>query len=859
MDGTSNKYGFILICAALALITFLAFRGVLGNKFVSYDDEKYITENKDVQSGLSLKGVLWTFSTTTASNWHPLTWLSHMLDCQLFGLNPGRHHLVGLLLHIINTLLLFAVLEMMTAAMWLSAFVAAVFAVHPLHVESVAWASERKDVLSTLFWLLTMILYVRYVRRQNKIWYLSAVLAFALGLLAKPMLVTLPFALLLLDYWPLERLKAQDTRRKPADSVERIADRKGKSQIHYTPNAIRYTLLEKLPFFVLSAVSSIITFVVQRNAGIMANVIEYPLRGRLENVSVSYVKYIMKMIWPADLAILYPLYGNRPPVWQPVLAAILLIAVSIWIVRSAQKRKYLPIGWLWFLGTLVPVIGVVHVGAQSMADRYSYIPSVGLLVIAAWGIDELTAKWRSRKTALSVSASIIILALGIGTAHQVRHWQNTMTLFEHALAVTHNNAIANYNVGVELQSQGKAGEAANHYRQAIQVDSEYAEAHNNLGRLLADEGKYNEALKHFNEALRIRPKYAEAHSNLGVLLKSQGRLNEAASQLNEALKLKPDFAEAYNNLGIVFKQQNKFEQAISNYKKSLELRPDFDHALNNIGLALEMQGKLNEAIDYYRQALKVKPDYADAHYNIGNALQSAGRPDEAAGHYREAIRVKQDFADAHNNLGALLMKQKKTDEAIEHFKQALKIDPKSAESHANLGNAFQEKGKLDDAIKHYREALRIRPDFTEVSQSLAAALKSQGRLDEAVSQLQNSDSNDVEAQYALANAFASQGKLDEAIKIYRRIVAVRPDYADAYVNLGVAVAMKGNIDEAVTAFRQALKLKPENAETHYNLGYALSLQGKPDEAIEHYRQALKINPNHTKAAESLQTLLKNKK
>ena len=845
MDGTSNKYGFILICAALSLITFLAFWGVLGNKFVNYDDEKYITENKDVQNGLSLKGVLWAFSTTTASNWHPLTWLSHMLDCQLFGLNPGRHHLVGLLLHIVNTLLLFAVLEMMTAAMWRSAFVAAVFAVHPLHVESVAWASERKDVLSTMFWLLTMILYVHYVRRQSIAWYLLAVFAFALGLLAKPMLVTLPFALLLLDYWPLERLKTQDKRHKTKTTSNR--------------QQIKGLILEKTPFFVLSAVSSVITFVVQRNAGIMANVIEYPLRGRLENVSVSYVKYIMKMIWPVDLAILYPLYGNRPPVWQPVLAAILLIAVSIWIIRSAQKRKYLPVGWLWFLGTLMPVIGVVHVGAQSMADRYSYIPSVGLLVIAAWGIDELTAKWRSRKMALSVSASIIILALGIGTTYQVRYWQNTMTLFEHALAVTHNNAIANYNVGVELQSQGKAGDAVNHYRQAIQIDPEYAEAHNNIGRLLADEGKHNEALKHFNEALKIRPKYAEAHSNLGVLLKSQGRLNEAASQLNEALKLKPDFAEAYNNLGIVFKQQNKFDQAISNYKKALQLRPDFDHALNNIGLALEMQGKLNEAIDYYRQALKIKPDYADAHYNIGNALQSAGRPDEAAGHYREAIRVKQDFADAHNNLGALLVKQKKPDEAIEQFRQAIKIDPKSAESHANLGNALREKGRLDEAINHYREALRIRPDFTEVSQSLAGALKSQGKFDEAVSQLQNSDSNDVETQYILANTLASQGKLDEAISYYRRIVAVKPDHADAYMNLGVAVAMKGNIDEAVSAFRQALKLKPDNAETHYNLGYALSLQGKPDEAIEHYRQALKINPNHTKAAESLQSLLKNKK
>jgi tetratricopeptide (TPR) repeat protein len=849
MDKASSKYSFILICAALAMITFFAFGRLPGNKFINYDDEKYITENKDVQSGLSLKGVLWAFSTTTASNWHPLTWLSHMLDCQLFGLNPGRHHLVSLLLHIVNTLLLFAVLEMMTGAMWRSAFVAAVFAVHPLHVESVAWASERKDVLSTLFWLLTMAGYVRYVRRQSVVWYLSAVFAFALGLLAKPMLVTLPFALLLLDYWPLGRYQEKSPSKRKTEATS----------IHFQWSIFRRLVQEKVPFFVLSAVSSIITFIVQRNAGIMANVVEYPLGGRLENVSVSYIKYIMKMICPNRLAILYPLYGNRPPAWQPVLAAILLIAISIWIVRSAQKHKYLPVGWLWYLGTLVPVIGVVHVGAQSMADRYSYIPSIGLLIIAAWGFDELTAKWRSRKMALSVSASIIILALGIGTAHQVRYWQNTMTLFEHALAVTHNNAISHYNVGVELQSQGKVSEAVNHYRQAIQIDPEYAEAHNNLGNMLADEGKYNEAMKHFNEALRIRPKYAEAHNNLGVLLKSQGKFNEATGHFNEALKLRPDFAEAYNNLGIVFKQQNKFDQAISNYRKALQLRPDFDHALNNIGLALEMQGKLNEAIDYYRQALKVKPDYADAHYNIGNALQSAGKLDEAVSHYREAIRVKPDFADAHNNLGALLMRRKKTDEAIECFRQAIKADPKSAESHANLGNAFQEKGKLDEAIKHYREALRIRPDFTEVSQSLAGALKSQGRLDEAVSQLQKGDSNDVESQYILANALASQGKLDEAINYYRRIVAVRPDYADAYVNLGVAVAMKGNIDEAVTAFRQALKLKPDNAETHYNLGYALSLQGKADEAIDHYRQALKINPNHTKAGDSLQSLLKNKK
>ena len=418
---------------ALAVSTLLVFWQVRDFDFIDYDDDLYVYKNQHVLNGLTADGVIWAFTTNRSANWHPLTWLSLMLDCQLFGPGPGRIHLINVLLHLANTLLLFAVLKKMTGSLWPSAFVAAAFALHPMHVESVAWIAERKDVLSTFFFLLTLAAYAGYVKRPSVYRYMLSLVLFAVGLMAKPMLVTLPFVLLLLDYWPLNRLMAQ--------TAATSSHRGGKS----VPAADKYLtlyriIIEKIPFFVLSAVSSVITFSVQQSSGAVADINILPLQNRVANAFLSYAKYIGKMFWPQDLAVFYPLNAvGSISLWQFVLYALLLVGVTFLVLRFCGTRKYLLVGWFWFVGTLVPVIGFVQVGSQAFADRYTYIPYIGLFIMIAWGLPELLSKWPYRKFALGISAVIALTAFGICAHQQVIYWNNSIALFSHALEVTQNN------------------------------------------------------------------------------------------------------------------------------------------------------------------------------------------------------------------------------------------------------------------------------------------------------------------------------------------------------------------------------------------------------------------------------------
>jgi hypothetical protein len=407
MGKTSDKYWSLCIYLTLALATLAVFWQVLGHDFVNYDDPDYVYRNPNVQSGITLSSIKWAFTTGHAANWHPLTWLSHMLDWQLFGDNPGWHHLTNLFLHIANTLLLFAVLKRMTNALWRSAFVAAAFALHPLHVESVAWVAERKDVLSTLFWMLTIAAYLRYLERPGTGRYLLTLLIFALGLMAKPMLVTLPFVLLLLDYWPLGRFQF-------GQIVKSVGQQSRKSLNAFSHWKLsRHLLLEKVPLFALSAISSIVTFLVQRTAGAVTSVETLPLKLRIANTFVSYLTYIQKMVWPSRLAMFYPYPDKTDLIWQTVVFALLLLIISLGVIWLMRRRRYLLTGWLWYLGTLVPVIGLVQVGDQALADRYTYVPLTGLFIIIAWGVPDLIAKWRFRKHALAASAIAVLLAWSI--------------------------------------------------------------------------------------------------------------------------------------------------------------------------------------------------------------------------------------------------------------------------------------------------------------------------------------------------------------------------------------------------------------------------------------------------------------
>jgi tetratricopeptide (TPR) repeat protein len=667
----------VLISLSLIVATLFLFWSVRNYEFINLDDDVYVYANPQVQTGLTVKGVIWAFRSLEAGNWHPLTWLSHMLDCQLYGLNSGWHHLTSLLLHIVNTLLLFWVLKRMTGRLWASGFVAALFALHPLHVESVAWVAERKDVLSTFFWMLTLWAYIRYVERPELTRYLLAILFFALGLLSKPMLVTLPFVLLLLDYWPLGRIPSGQPSSRGNSSIRQSVDRKGQRWFS------RRFVLEKVPFFALAAVSSIITFVAQQSAGAVQNLEWFSLEARIGNALVSYLTYIGKMVWPHPLAVFYP-HSDMLPVWQVAGAGLLLVCGSILVVRAAGKYPYLLVGWLWYVGTLVPVIGLVQVGAQAMADRYTYVPLIGLFIMVAWGLADIFAGWRYRKATLAVSAGLLLLIFMVVTSLQIQKWHDNMTLFTHTLKVTNRNAIIQNNLGVALSDQGKTQEAMAHYTEALRINPRHDNAHYNLGNILYLQGKTQEAIAHYTEALRINPKYVLAQYNLGVILADQGKTQEAMAYYAEALRIDPRHADAHYNLGNALYLQGKTQEAIAHYTEALRTKPKYAAAHNNLGVALADQGKTQEAMAHYAEALRIDPHQYEAHHNLGKVLFLQGKPQEAIAHYTQALRVKPDFAEAHFSLGLAYLMIGNRGSALEEYRILKSINP-------NLANTLSQK------------------------------------------------------------------------------------------------------------------------------------------------------------------------
>lgn len=469
-----------LIALALVLATLAVYFQAVGHPFITLDDEQYILDNPAVTGGLSGKGIAWAFTSTYAFNWHPVTWISHMLDVELFGLDAGMHHLVNVLLHAANAALLFAVLLGMTGAPWRSGFAAALFALHPLHVESVAWVAERKDVLSTLFLFLTLLAWLRYTQRRKAGWFLGALALFALGLLSKPMLVTLPFLLLLLDAWPLGRLAG-------AQAI-----------------GLRRALLEKVPFAVLAGASGVLTYLVQQKGGAIGPSEIFPLGVRIANSVVSYADYLIKTFWPSPLAVFYPHPGASLPAWKIAGAGLLLAAVSVPAILSWRRRPYLTVGWLWYLGTLVPVIGLVQIGRQGSADRYTYIPLIGLFLMAAWGIPELFERWRLKPRALAAAAVAVLVACGALSFRQLGFWRSSERLFTHAIAVTRDNWMAHHSLGAVLIREGKAEEAVNHYYEALRIMPEDPRLHANLSVALLALGRPAEGYSHYLEAQRIQ-------------------------------------------------------------------------------------------------------------------------------------------------------------------------------------------------------------------------------------------------------------------------------------------------------------------------------------------------------------------
>ena len=699
MTQLQNKRSLIIVCLFLAIFTAVAFLPVLNSDFTNFDDPQYVTSNPYVMLGLSFDGIRWAFTSMHASNWHPLTWISLMLDRQLLGPNPQTFHLVNLLLHIANTILLFIVFYRFTANFWPSAFAAALFAFHPLHVESVAWIVERKDVLSTLFWLLTMLAYIRFVEVPMPKRYFAILVFFALGLMSKPMLVTLPFCLLLLDYWPLGRIGIK---------------------------TFRGLLLEKIPLFAMAAVSCAITFVAQKSSGAVSTLQVFSLNARITNALVSCVEYIGKMFWPFNLAVFYPHPQNNLPIRQVISSIIILLAISMFVIAMARIRKYLLVGWLWFLSTLVPVIGLVQVGAQAMADRYTYIPLIGLFIMIAWSLRDITAQWKYRKIILAVASILLFISLISFTYKQASYWRDSITLFQHAVDVTKNNDTAYSNLGVALAEKGQLDAAMTNFQAALKIRPKDTEANFNIAETLAKQGKREEAAVYYDKVLSLLPGDPQTYISLAAAKIQQGRFEDAVKLCREGLNYHPEKVQLHSNLGLALMQEGKIDEAISELETAVKLGSDA-MAYNNLALAISSKGEYDTAVEYYRKAIRLEPQNPEGYYNLANLYMTIKNSDKAITKYKQAVRLNPNYAKAYGNLAIVLAQQNRPEEALENFIKVAQLEPNSIDAHFNLAAALSGNGQFDKAADQYRRVLAIDPNDVEARKGLEAAIAAQNK------------------------------------------------------------------------------------------------------------------------------------
>lgn len=670
----------LLIAIALAVVTVIAYWPVLGNGFVNYDDDRYVYNNPRVLEGVSVAGIVWAFKSTWNANWHPLTWISHMVDCEIYGTHPMGHHLTNLIFHLANTLLLFLLLIRLTGSTWRSAFVAALFAVHPLHVESVAWVAERKDVLSTFFLMLTLLAYARYVESRNIKRYLLVVGMFALGLMAKPMLVSVPFVLLLLDYWPFRRFSPENASKKKKQAAR---------------PSIAGPLLEKLPLLAMALGSSVITLIAQTAGGAMNSLAGTPFGIRLASVTAAYVAYILKMVWPLKLGVIYPHPGTNLPEWQVVGSALFLAAVSYLVYRQRTQRPWLAVGWLWYVVTLIPVIGLVQVGAQFIADRYTYIPLIGLFVGIAWSVGQV-----GRVRLVGAIAVIVVLACTAGTFRQAGYWKDSRTLFAHTLMVAAPSATAHTNLGIALAEKGDQDAAIRHYEMALEISPDHVNARYNMGNAYVRKKMYDEAIEHYQRAISIRPQTVEAHLNLANAYAEMRLYDSAEAEYKTALEYDPDHFDAITNLAGMYKDTGRFSDAEELYRRALEIRPSDPESHSSLGVALAGQGMLDEAVEHFTEALRLDPRHAGAHVNMANVHAARKDYDKAAEEYQTALEIDPKLVEAHHNLGLVLKSRNDLDGAIFSFRRAVELEPSMPNLHFSLATALYAAGDFAGAWKH---------------------------------------------------------------------------------------------------------------------------------------------------------------
>ena len=700
----------VIICLCLTLITGAVFGVAVTYDFVNYDDPHYVTDNRLVQGGLSVRGIIGAFTTTLQKHWHPLTLLSHMLDYQLFGLNPAGHHFTSILLHIVNTILLFLLLRRMTKALWPSAFVAALFALHPLHIESVAWIAARKDLLSTFFMLTSLWVYVSYTEHAGLGKYLLTLGLFAAGLLSKSMVVTVPFIMILLDFWPLGRLRAAFSEEKGLSILSPLL----KSRVFW----------EKIPFFSLSIIIGTLTLWAFQAISTDTTGSLLPFSGRLSERFVGavngYASYIWKTFWPTNLSIGYQDIVSTPT-WQSILSFAVVIAISLLCLTNIKKRPYLLVGWLWFVGMLAPISGVFRAGPVLSADRYTYAPLIGLFVMLSWGILEESKKRFQGERIGIIVISLFLVMCSVLSLKQIRYWKNSITLFSHAIVVSPNDIRAHLHLGLALRKTGNDQEAMEHLNRALQLSSGSADVQHGMGYLLLERKEYHQAIDHFLETIRIDPHHAKAHMQLGICFAQTGDFDKARDHFLEAIKLDPNDPKTHYNYGNALAQQKEYEEAFEQMKKASEIDPNYSKYYNlQRGIRLYEEGKLQEAEKLLKDVVRYIPEKSEVYLYLGLIASSMGRPDSAISYLLQAIRANPGYTEAYVNLGIELAREKQYAQAEQAFSDALTIEPNHMEARYNYAVSLYLQGRSKEAIEQLVRALEIDPGYKKAQDMLDA-------------------------------------------------------------------------------------------------------------------------------------------
>jgi tetratricopeptide (TPR) repeat protein len=824
-----------LVAAALIVGTMLLYARTLGNDFVNYDDGTYITRNLEVQKGFNLENIIWAWTTIEGANWHPLTWMSLEFDYQLFGLNPAGFHFTNMLLHAASAGLLFGVLWLWTRAMWRSALVAALFAWHPLRVESVAWAAERKDVLCGFFFMLSLWAYARYVQsegtRKQVASYLMVTLAVALGLLAKPMLVTVPFLLLLLDYWPLLRLNGH--LRRQGDESSSSGRRRG-DRLDYVYGPI----VEKIPLLCLVAAAAVLTFYAQHTGKTVISMDAIGLKLRIENAIISYVRYLIMLVWPSSLAVFYPYPGSDYPLWQASGAAILLIGLTGIALLYAAVRPYMIVGWLWYLASLVPVIGLIQVGAQALADRYTYLPAIGVFLAVVWLGADVCRVCKVPSIVCGAVCSAMLAIFCLVTWHQEGIWRDGMALWQHALAVTPGNYVAYTDYGYVLSFSERLEEAREYFLKAHELRLDLAEPHYNLAAVCEKLDSMDEARQNYERAIQLKPDYAECYFQLGRLLAKEGKTKEAIPYYEKATAIKPNYAEAEEGLAWALSQQGLLDDSIMHYGKALQSKPNDANLLCNLGLVLTRLGRTSEAIDQFHRALQDDPEMTEARQGMAECFVAEGRLGEAIQQCESVLEKDDSNAKVRTLLGAIRQQQGDWQGAEECFRQALQYDPNMVEALNGLGSVFWIKGDLEKAREHFERAIRLNPSSTVGQSNLGMVLAQQGKFDEAArhyGEALQGKPDDVVSRAKFGINLYRAGKQAEALDQFRRVnqtawqLATNPDPrirngrlalglvqpmvqvtkerdAELLDTMGAAWAELGNFPEARRVAQKALEL-----------------------------------------------------